>query len=96
MIFMGRLQFNAPGPRRRDARNLSNLVPAPAFQPMNITASAFDMRHIAQRCLPTGIKLTPECAVANMHMLHGRAVPAQTHAVRRTLMMVLPLIVGDP
>ena len=28
-------------------RNLSNLLSVPAFQPMKITASAFNMRHIA-------------------------------------------------
>jgi hypothetical protein len=45
MIFMGRLQFNAPVSAAAMVRNLSNLVPAPAFQPMKITASVFDMRH---------------------------------------------------
>jgi hypothetical protein len=54
MIFMGRLQSNAPVSAAAMARNPSNLVPAPAFQPMNITASVFDMRHIAHRHLCTG------------------------------------------
>ena len=49
MIFMGGLQSNAPVSAAAKARNLSNLVPAPAFQPMKITASVFDMRHIAHR-----------------------------------------------
>jgi hypothetical protein len=55
MIFMGRLQSNAPVSAAAMARNLSNLVPAPAFQPMKITASVFDMRHIAHRlCVQRG------------------------------------------
>jgi hypothetical protein len=49
MIFMGRLQSNAPVSAAATVRNLSNFVPAPAFQPMKITASVFDMRHIAHR-----------------------------------------------
>jgi hypothetical protein len=53
MNFMGRLQSNAPVSAAAKARNLSNLVPAPAFQPMEITASVFDMRHIAHRPLCT-------------------------------------------
>src|SRR5882757_8691990 len=52
MIFMGRLQSNAPVSAAAMARNLSNLVPAPAFQPMKM-ASVFDMRHIAHRPLCT-------------------------------------------
>jgi hypothetical protein len=51
--FHGRLQSNAPVSAAAMARNLSNLVPAPAFQPMKITASVFDMRHIAHRHLCT-------------------------------------------
>jgi hypothetical protein len=39
MNFMGRLQSNAPVSAAAMARNLSNLVPTPAFQPMKITAS---------------------------------------------------------
>src|SRR5437879_10552638 len=34
-------------------RNPSNLVPVPAFQSMKITASVFDIRHIAHRPLCT-------------------------------------------
>jgi hypothetical protein len=49
MIFMGRLQSNAPVSAAAMARNLSNLVPAPAFQPMKITAFVFDMRPYGQK-----------------------------------------------
>jgi hypothetical protein len=53
---------------------------------MKITASVFDMRHIAHRPLcTTRIKLNPECAIANILKGRRRAVPAQAHALRRTL-----------
>jgi hypothetical protein len=51
--FHGPPPINAPVSAAAMARNLSNLVPAPAFQPMKITASVFDMRHIAHRPLCT-------------------------------------------
>jgi hypothetical protein len=61
MNFMGRLQSNAPVSAAAKARNLSNLVPAPAFQPMKITASVFDMRHTARRLLCTELyKIKPD------------------------------------
>ena len=41
MILMYRLQSNAPVSAAAMVRNLSNLVPAPAFQPMKITASVW-------------------------------------------------------
>ena len=53
MIFMRCLQCNAPVSAAALVRNLSNLVPAPAFQPMKIMDSVFDMRHIAHRHLCT-------------------------------------------
>jgi hypothetical protein len=57
MIFMCRLQSNAPVSAAAMVRNLSNLVPAPAFQPMKITASVFGLRHIAHRlCVLIRIK----------------------------------------
>jgi hypothetical protein len=85
MNFMGRLQSNAPVSAAAIARNLSNLVPAPAFQPMKITASVFDMRHIAHRPLCTWVaKLNPECAMANILKGRRRAFPAVPHALGRT------------
>jgi hypothetical protein len=51
--FHGRLQSNAPVSAAAKARYLSNLVPAPAFQPMN-------MRHTARRPLCTELhKIQP-------------------------------------
>jgi hypothetical protein len=52
--FHGRLQSHTPVSAAAMACNLSNLVPAPAFQPMKITASVFDMRHIARRLFCIG------------------------------------------
>jgi hypothetical protein len=58
MNFMGRLQSNAPVSAAPMARNLSNFVQGAAFQPMKITASVFDMRHIAHRhCVLDRIKI---------------------------------------
>jgi hypothetical protein len=61
--FHGPPPIQRAGQRRRDgamARNLSNLVPTPAFQPMKITASAFDSRHIWHRhCVPIRMKQKP-------------------------------------
>jgi hypothetical protein len=57
---MGRLQSNAPVSAAAMARNLSNLVPTPAFQPMKITASVFDSRHSWHRhCVPIRMKQKP-------------------------------------
>jgi hypothetical protein len=42
MIFMCRLQSNAPVSAAAMVRDLANLVPAPAFQPMKIRAPVFD------------------------------------------------------
>src|ERR1700676_4988273 len=65
--FHGPPPIQRAGQRRRDgARSiyLSNLVPGPTFpQPTNITASVFDLRHIAHHlCVPTGIKLSRDLA----------------------------------
>jgi hypothetical protein len=41
--------------------------------------------HIAHRlCVPTGIKLNPKCAMANILKRRGHAVPAQGPALDRT------------
>jgi hypothetical protein len=60
---------------------------APAFQPMKITASEFDMRHTARRPLCTELhKIKPECAFANILKGRGRAAAPVPHALGRTLM----------
>jgi hypothetical protein len=45
MVFMRGLQCNAPVNAAAVARNLSNLVPAPAFQPNE--EHGFRIRHVA-------------------------------------------------
>jgi hypothetical protein len=39
----------------------------------------------APLCVPSGIKLNPECAMANILKGRGRAVPALTHTLHSTL-----------
>jgi hypothetical protein len=56
--FHGPPPSNAPVSAAAKARSLSNLVPAPAFQPMKIMASVFDMRNARGR-LAAPQELTP-------------------------------------
>jgi hypothetical protein len=59
MVFMGRLQSNAPVSAAAMVRDLSNPVPGPAFQPTNITASVFDLRHRAPPLCTNRHKIKP-------------------------------------
>jgi hypothetical protein len=59
MIFMGRLQSNAPVSAAAMVRNPSNLVPVPAFLPMKITVSVFDMPHGAPPLCTDWHKIKP-------------------------------------
>jgi hypothetical protein len=86
MNFTGRLQSDAPVSAAPMARHPSNLVPAPAFQPTNITASVFDMRHIAHRHLCTrSHKIKPGMRDWIVNRLRTPSVPSPVLVLPRTL-----------